>query len=221
MDGAPLAAWFVDRSAGGAGQVCAATGWDLLRDLQEALQARLSDAPLPTFDGSSVGPEAVPVNDPTLPARGWDGDLLRALWAVASADRAPAGYLAAVRDDAARGAGPVSAATAALGVWEAELSSGVARGTGAPVYGVGSPDAVGIPTDAVLPAMDAPPAPPSTGATRSGLACNATPAAPTALAPAPTPGPSGAAVALALLVVGAVVAGALFVRTVPLTQRRA
>ncbi len=180
MSSAPLSAWVLH----GQNVVCATTGWDFLQSLQTFLQSRLADQELPSFDGANVGPDAVPINDPTLPSRGWDRDLLRALWAVARRDGAPSSYLSAITDDAQ--AGTMSARTLAVAAWVSYFGQGIGAQTGQQRYGVGSPDEVSIPADIVLPsAVQAPP--PSVGAgsgtASTGFACNTIPASTASLIP--------------------------------------
>lgn len=167
MSAAPLSAW-----VGRGSQVCAATGWDALRDLQDALSERLSDesAPLPSYDGLEVTADQVPNNELAEPPVGWNTATLRALWAACARDRASAAYLDAIRADAQQGAGAVSPRTLAAGVWQAEFSRGFSS-DGTPVYGQGSPDDVSVPNGASLPRIDAAPPRPSSGAASSGLQC--------------------------------------------------
>lgn len=171
MSAAPLAAW-VTTGSGAAARVCSATGWDFLRDLQDALAERLTDgSDYRSFDGVVVDAGDVPNNDAVDQAQGWSPDTLRALYAVAARDRAPAAYLAAVRADALRGSGAVSPLTLALGVWEAEFSRGFTA-AGDPVYGQGSPASISVPATAALPRIDAAPPAPAAG-TQSGVRCGA------------------------------------------------
>ena len=180
MSPAPLSAWVLH----GSNIVCATTGWDFLQSLQTFLQSRLSDQELPSFDGTTVGPDVVPINDPTLPARGWDRDLMRALWAVARRDGAPSSYLSAITDDAQ--AGTVSARTLAVAAWVSYFGQGIGAQTGQQRYGVGSPDEVSIPADIVLPSASQAP-PPSVGSgagtAATGFACNTIPASTANLIP--------------------------------------
>jgi hypothetical protein len=151
------------------------TGWDALADLQLELQSRLSDSSLPSFDGQ-VDSSAVPINDPTLPSRPWDRNLLRALYAVAQNARVPAKYLDAIRADAALGSGAVSQLTFQTGMWVGQrYYSGIARGTSTPVYGLGTPDEVMVPGGTVLPSMSAPPPVPTGGTRQTGATCNVAP----------------------------------------------
>lgn len=184
--GQPLSGWFVHRVSGRTAQVCATSGWALLRDLQETLQTRLSGVTRPSFDGRPITGSAVLINGSGV-ARGWDINLLRALWAIASMDRAPAASLAAIAADAQRGSGVISPATLAVGIWEANLSEG-RTSTGATAYGLGSPGEVELPSNVVLPYIDRAPSTPTTVEGTSGLSCSAVGATPPGLAPAPTGG---------------------------------
>lgn len=169
----PVSAWFVHRAPGAVARVCATTGWDFARDLQEYLRTRLEDAggSLPGPDGAvRAGDVAV---DPAVPV--YPGTL-RALWAVANRDGAPAAYLDAVATALRARAWNREALQTAL--WATYLSAGY-RGD-EQVYGLGHPDEAGLPPMLALPpAASAPPRPVAAGSqgSSSGLNCVARPEA--------------------------------------------
>lgn len=171
---APLSAWYVHRTQGGS-NLCSSTGWDLLADLQEELQTRLSSSPAPTYDGTTVDGSNIPVNDPTLPARGWDLDLLKGLWAAANAGHAPQATLDKIAADAR--AGSIGPETLAAGIWIGQrYDAGTVVGTGTSRYGLGSTDEILIPAGTSLPNFGTAPPVPSNGERSSGARCNTAPA---------------------------------------------
>lgn len=180
--GAPLSAWYVHTAEGGTSNLCSSTGWDLLADLQTELQSRLSASPAPTYDGATVDGSDIPINDPTLPARGWDLDLLKGLYAAARAGGAPAATLDKIAGDAALGA--VGAETLAAGIWIGQrYDEGVVRGTGASRYGLGSTAEIVIPVGTMLPVFGVSPPPPTNGSRSTGAQCGVAPADAAAVAP--------------------------------------
>jgi len=198
--------------------VCATSGWDLLFGLQLQLHDRVAAGMFRDWDGRVV--TAPQPNDPTQVATGWDDQLLRVLYGVASADRAPASYLAAIRSDAASRS--ISAQTLAVAVWVAYYNSGYVAGSGEPRYGIGSPAEIGIPAGTQLPTYGAvPPIPPSerTGGFNLGMDCS-TPATPDTLGGLGVqPFQFNPLVVFGLLI-GAVVVTGLLVKEVPVKRTK-
>jgi hypothetical protein len=154
--GASNSAWFYDLGSGRQ-SICQTNGWNFLLTLESDLYARLA-SPLLSFDGTTVSASDVSVIDPSNPSAGaWSTNLLRALYAVAARDGAPASYLQAISADAASMS--ISASTLAVAIW-------IERGrsidsAGNEVFGVGSPADIRIPDGAMLPTWGVAPARPA------------------------------------------------------------
>jgi hypothetical protein len=147
------AAWWYRELTPGQRQVCNSDGYNFLLNLAEQIRDRLGAGGKPTWDGALVT-SADPSLNTTSPA--WSGAFLRALYAAARADRAPAAYLSAIQADAANSR--VSPGTLQVALWLAYYNAGWAGGGfDAPVvYGQGSPNEVRIPQGAVLPRFGTP-----------------------------------------------------------------
>lgn len=169
----PLSGWITHTERDGE-KICSGDGWNLLGALQSELYERLSERSLVSYDGTAVDASTMQVNAPGS-ATGWDVNLLRGLWAIASAYHAPSQALDAIAADARAGSGTVSPGTFAAGVWISAFAGTTSSGVAG--Y-VGTLTDIGVPEDAILPSMDqAPPAPPNAAAAgiTSGLTCNAVP----------------------------------------------
>lgn len=177
--GVPLSAWYAENVTGRAVRACQTSGWAFLRDLQETLKTRLSQAPKPTVGGATVDGSGILINDLSAGTdQGWNAPLLQALYAVAQADRAPSGYLQAVLQDLS--SGHVSIPTLQTALWVTYLNEGQ-NAQGDTVYGQGSPTEAMVRQDSVLPAWLVPPSRPPNGVVSSGLSCFAAPDALTAV----------------------------------------
>lgn len=181
--GVPLSAWYAENVAGRDVRACQTSGWSFLRDLQEVLKTRLAERPLPTLDGSVVNGSEIQVNElgPT-PDSPWSIPLLRALYAVAAADRAPTAYLQAIASDIAANS-HVSAPTLQTALWVTYLNEGQ-DSQGNSRYGLGSPAEAMVRQDSILPILGIAPMRPPGGVVSSGLSCFV---APDALRPVADP----------------------------------
>ncbi len=209
-NGSPNSAWIV-RS----GHICQTTGWNFLLGLQTQLRYRLSAAALPSYDGSLIHGDDVPVNDPTGASVGWTSSLLKGLYAIAQNDGAPQEYLASIQGDAL--VNNVSAMTLAAAAWISDFSTGYAA-DGSAVYGQGSPNDIQIPVGTSLPQFGiTPPASPYV----LGMDCNLVGTA--AVIPVGSgniiPFAANGWVILGMLAFGAIVSGVL-VKNVPVKKSK-
>jgi hypothetical protein len=178
--------WYFTPSSGytqyqqGSQYVCATTAADLLTDLRGQLSTRLTANQLPSFDGGLATANDVPLVDPTAPNAGWDTGLLRALYAVAQADRVPSQYLVSIQQDASTQT--ISVNTMAVAIWEAELSHWYAT-NGADRYGAGSPSDITLPSTVQVPTWATPPS----GSLSPGAGFQCTQISAPAVTPIPPP----------------------------------
>jgi hypothetical protein len=129
-------------------QLAQTNGWGLIATLQSVLREELGDNGRTTYDGSTVTSAELPILDRNDPASGVTPGVLRALWAFANARHAPQAMLDAIATDAASGAisDPLTLRAA---LW-ASYRDAIGR-DGAVSHGAGSPDAITLPADTVMP----------------------------------------------------------------------
>jgi len=215
----PNDAWYVRRTAGGT-TLCQTDGWDLLYGLaSEAVHAlQIAGRAVASFDGTLVDASAIPNVD--LVALAWTYDVLRWLYAAASAAGAPGDALAAIAADASSGS--VSRRTTQTAVWLAGHACGVSARTGNDVCS-GSPDEIELPDATLLPTLGAPIGPPP--ASPRLPSCAAAPAIPppTGVLAYPTPGASVSPWIVLAVITAAVVGATILTREVPTSssERRA
>lgn len=201
-------AWVYDLGANRS--VCQTNGWNLIYSVGGVLMARLA-TPLPTFDGSTIGADAVPDV-----SAGWTTDLLRALYAVAQHDGAPSDYLQAIVSDAASSS--VSARTLAVAAWIVRDQTYVFSGdTPSPGRTAGSPADIQIPDGTLLPQWGAAPRSVQLGTPD----CTPIPASDPISNASTTVVPFRMDVILVLVVIGVVVLGAsLLTNKIPVRRLR-